>query len=184
MKDKSAQHGAARGPLTASGPTASPSWNILKKCLLVGGIAVIIMVCLAFIFTDSDGVLSVLFGSLLVMVFFGLSLFVGHIFSQKMPSAVMGIFVMTYFVKVVGFAAVLFAMGTPGWLNKPWFAGAAVASVVLWQATEVVIFSKQRFLLFDDPAVEITSSEATGSEISTDEDSTGGSDTKETSNDE
>lgn len=143
-------NGAALGHVTASGPTESPSWNILKKCVAVDGLAVIVMVVLAFIFTNMDGVLSVLFGSLLVIAFFGLSLLVGHLFSKKMPEAVMGIFVMTYFVKVVGFAAVLFAMGTPGWLNKPWFAGAAVACVLIWQATEVVIFSRQRFLFFND----------------------------------
>ncbi|WP_207767446.1 hypothetical protein [Arthrobacter glacialis] len=152
MKDKGAQHSVARGHLVASGPTASPSWNILKRCLLVGGMALVVMVVVAFFFTNLDGVLSVLFGSLLVMAFFGLSLLVGHLASKKMPSAVMGVFVMTYFVKVVGFAAVLFALGTPTWLNKPWFAAAAVVSVLLWQATEVVIFSKQRFLFFDEPA--------------------------------
>lgn len=146
MKD----NGAALGHVTASGPTESPSWNILKKCVAVDGLAVIVMVALAFIFTNVDGVLSVLFGSLLVIAFFGLSLLVGHLFSKKMPEAVMGIFVMTYFVKVVGFAAVLFAMGTPGWLNKPWFAGAAVVCVLIWQATEVVIFSRQRFLFFNE----------------------------------
>ncbi|WP_315913102.1 hypothetical protein [Arthrobacter sp. lap29] len=154
MKDTSAHHSAARRPLTASGPTASPSWNILKRCLLVDGIAVLIMVVVAYVFTDVHGVLSVLFGSLLVIAFFGLSLLVGHLFSKRMPGAVMGIFVMTYFVKVVGFAAVLFALGTPTWLNKSWFAGAAVAAVLLWQATEVIIFSKQRFLIFDESAVE------------------------------
>lgn len=154
MKDKSAHNSAARGHVTASGPTDSPSWNILKKCFTVDGIAVLIMVVLAFIMTDLDGVLSVLFGSVLVMSFFGLSLLVGHLFSKKMPEAVMGIFVMTYFVKVVGFAAVLLAMGTPGWLNKPWFAGAAVACVLIWQATEVVIFSRQRFLFFNEPLAQ------------------------------
>ncbi len=150
MKDKSTPHGAAHEPLAVSGPTASPSWNILKKCLAVDGMAVVVMVVLAFIFTDVDGVLSVLFGSALVIAFFGLSLLVGHLVSAKMPDAVMGVFVMTYFVKVIGFAAVLFALGTPGWLNKPWFAGAGVAAVLIWQATEVVIFSRQRFLFFND----------------------------------
>lgn len=174
MKDKSARYSAARGALPASGPSASPSWNILKKCLLVVGIATAAMVVPAAIFTDSNGVPSVLFGSLLVMAFFGLSLLVGHISSKRMPSAVMGIFVMTYFVKVVGFAAVLFALGTPTWLNKPWFAGAAVAAVLLWQATEVVVFSKQRFLFFDEPAAEVPRPA----------DPSGGSITKETSHDE
>lgn len=157
MKDKGAQNGAARGAITASGPSASPSWNILTKCLLVGVPGLVVMVVLALIFTDTHGVLSVLFGSLLVMAFFGLSLLVGHIFSKRMPTAVMGVFVMTYFVKVVGFAAVLFALGTPTWLNKPWFAGAAVASVLLWQATEVIVFSKQRFLVFNEDVSGTTS---------------------------
>ncbi|WP_343317904.1 hypothetical protein AAFM46_11525 [Arthrobacter sp. TMP15] len=159
MKDKSARNGAVRAPLTASGPSASPSWNILKKCVFVDGIAVVIMVVLAFILTDPDGVLSVLFGSFLVIAFFGLSQLVGHLFSKRMPEAVMGIFVMTYFVKVVGFAAVLFALGTPTWLNKPWFAGAAVVCVLLWQATEVIIFSKQRFLIFGAPEQKVTPAE-------------------------
>jgi ATP synthase protein I len=154
MKDTSANNSAERGPITASGPTASPSWNILKKCLLVAGSAVIVMVVPAFIFTDVQGVLSVLSGSFLVIVFFGLSLLVGHVVGKKMPSAVMGVFVITYFVKVIGFAAVLYAVGTPGWLNKPWFAGAAVATLLLWQATEVVSFTKQRFLFFDESAVQ------------------------------
>lgn len=157
MKDASANNSAAPGPLTASGPSASPSWNILKKCLLVDGALVIIMALLAFIFSDTHGVISVLFGSLLVIAFFGLSLLVGHLFSKRMPEAVMGIFVMTYFVKVVGFAAVMFALGTPAWLNKPWFAGAAVVAVLAWQATEIAIFSKQRFLLFDESAVVASS---------------------------
>ncbi|WP_207344106.1 ATP synthase subunit I [Arthrobacter sp. E3] len=152
MKDKSTHPGAAPGHVAAAGPSASPSWNILKKCLLVDGIAVVILAVLAFVFTNADGVLSVLFGSLLVMAFFGLSLLVGHIFSKRKPRAVISIFFMTYFVKVVGFAAVLFALGTPPWLNKPWFLAGAVVCVLVWQGTEVVIFSKQRFLLFDDPA--------------------------------
>ncbi|MHA7176639.1 hypothetical protein ACX80D_08290 [Arthrobacter sp. Sr24] len=156
MKDASAHDShdsAAPKPPMASGPTASPSWNILKKCLLVDGVALIVMVVLAQIFTDIDGVISVVFGSLLVITFFGLSLLVGHLVGKRMPQAVMGTFVMTYFVKVVGFAAVLFALGTPTWLNKSWFAGAAVVAVLAWQACEVVIFSKQRFLVFDESAV-------------------------------
>lgn len=179
MKDKGAPGGAVRGPFAASGPSASPSWNILKKCLLVDGIAVVLMVLLAFFFTDSDGVLSVLFGSLLVMAFFGLSLLVGHIFGKRMPEAVMGIFVMTYFVKVVGFAAVLFALGTPTWLHKPWFAAAAVVCVLLWQATEVVIFSRQRFLIFDEPAGKIPAED-----VAADGDSPAGGDTKDPAHDQ
>ncbi len=184
MKDRSAGNGAAHEPLAVSGPTASPSWNILKKCSAVDGIAVVIMVVLAFIFTNVDGVLSVLFGSVLVMAFFGLSLLVGHLFSKKMPEAVMGIFVMTYFFKVIGFGAVLFALGTPNWLNKPWFAGAAVVCVLLWQGTEVVVFSKQRFLFFNDPATPVATVDETVREDLAQEDSTPGQEDKEVRHDQ
>lgn len=159
MKDASANNSAAPRSLTASGPTASPSWNILKKCLQTGGIATVVMALAAFIFTDMPGVISVLCGAVVVMLFFALSLFAAHVFGRNRPKAVMSIFFMSYIVKVFGFSAILFALAAPSWLNKPWFAGAAVASVLVWQATEVVIFSKQRFLLFDDSAPALKAQE-------------------------
>lgn len=159
MKDKSAPYSAAHEPLPVSGPSASPSWNILKKCLAFGGIAAVAMVVPAFIFTDVHGVISVLCGAAVVMVFFALSLFAAHVFGRSRPQAIMSIFFISYIVKVFGFSAVLFALAAPSWLNKPWFAGAAVASVLVWQATEVVIFSKQRLLLFDDSAPAVTAQE-------------------------
>ncbi|ALE92587.1 hypothetical protein AOC05_10165 [Arthrobacter alpinus] len=152
MTDKSAINGAARGQNFASGPSAGPSWNILKKCLGVGLLGLAVMAILAFFFTDVHGMLSVLFASLLVMAFFGLSLLVGHLVAKRKPQAVMNAFFLSYIVKVFGFAGVLLSLGVPTWLNKPWFAGSAVVSVLLWQATEVVVFSKQRFLLFNEDA--------------------------------
>ena len=152
MKDKSAPRGAVRGPVGVSGPSATPWLNILKKCLLVAAAATAALAVAALIVTGWLGAGSVAFGSVVVVAFFGLSLLVGHLFSKRMPKAVMGIFMMTYIVKVLGFGAVLLALGTPTWLNKPWFAGAAVVSVLLWQATEVITFSRQRLQLFNDPA--------------------------------
>lgn len=138
--------------LAASGPTESPSANILRKCLAVDGLALVIMALLAGLLSDLHGALSVVLGGLLVMVFFGLSLLAAHVFGKRRPQALISIFFMSYFVKVLGFAAVLFAVGTPEWLNKPWFLGSAVVSVLLWQAVEVWTFSKQRFLRFDEPS--------------------------------
>ena len=131
MKDSSAGHGAARGPAQASGPTVSPDASMLKMCLLTGGAGLLLMVLVAWIFSDVHGILSVVFGSVLVMVFFGLSLFAGHLAGKWMPQAVMGVYALMYLVKVIGFGAVLFTLGTPTWLNKPWFAIAAVVSVLL-----------------------------------------------------
>jgi ATP synthase protein I len=151
MKDQSADDGAARGYVTASGPTATLWLNILKKCLLVSGAAVVIMAILALIFKGAAGVGSVVFGAVVVVAFFGLSLLVGHFYGKRNPSGAIGVFIVTYLVKVVGFAAVLFALGAPSWLSGPWFAITAVVVVVLWQATEVVTFGKQRLQLYNDP---------------------------------
>jgi ATP synthase protein I len=164
MKDKSAARGVARGHVEVSEASATPWLNILIKCLLVSGGAVLILAVLALIFSGWPGVGSVALGALVVVAFFGLSLLVGHIYGKKNPSGAIGVFMITYLVKVVGFAVILFTLGTPTWLNGRWFAVAAVVVVVLWQATEVVTFSRQRILLFNDP-VEAASSEAPGKDL-------------------
>lgn len=150
MKEKATAHTAGHVSLATSGATASPSWNILKSCLLIDGLALGATAVAALIITDSAAALSVVAAAVLVMLFFGLSLFAAHVFGKRHPQALVSIFFASYFVKVMGFGAILFALGTPDWLNKPWFLGASIAAVVIWQAVEVVIFSKQRFLRFDD----------------------------------
>ncbi|PYI68689.1 hypothetical protein CVV68_05155 [Arthrobacter livingstonensis] len=151
MKDKRAPVGAVRGLVAASGPDATPWLNILKKCLLVAAAATAALAIGALIVTGWPGVGSVVFGSVVVVAFFGLSLLVGHIYGSKNPSGAIGVFMVTYLVKIVGFAAILFTLGTPTWLNGPWFATAGVVVVLLWQATEVVTFSRQRLQLYNDP---------------------------------
>ena len=156
MKDKSARPGAPRGPVGVSGPSATPWLNILKKCLLVAAVATAALAVAALIVTGWPGVGSVVFGSVVVVAFFGLSLLVGHIYGRKNPSGAIGVFMVTYLVKVVGFAVILFTLGTPTWLNGAWFATAGVVVVLLWQATEVFTFSRQRLQLYNDPVEPTT----------------------------
>ncbi|BCW59371.1 ATP synthase protein I [Paenarthrobacter nicotinovorans] len=99
----------------------------------------------------SKGAFSVVFGGGLVMAFFAISLLIGHFVGRNNPSGAVGLFVATYFVKVVGFAIVLFAIGTPEWLHSRWFLIGAVVSVVLWQAAEIYGFSKARLQIYNDP---------------------------------
>ncbi|MCQ9163299.1 MULTISPECIES: hypothetical protein [unclassified Arthrobacter] len=151
MKDKSAPHGAVRGPVKVAGPSATPWLNILVKCLLVAVAATVVLAVAALVVSGWPGVGSVAFGAAVVVAFFGLSLLVGHIYGRKNPSGAIGVFMVTYLVKVVGFAVILFTLGAPTWLNGPWFATAGVVVVLLWQATEVVTFSRQRLQLYNDP---------------------------------
>ncbi|EMY34649.1 hypothetical protein D477_008338 [Arthrobacter crystallopoietes BAB-32] len=96
--------------------------------------------------------MSALLGAALVVVFFGISLLVGHVVGQRNPSGAIGAFIATYILKVVGFGAALFLIGTPEWLDTTWFFIAAVAAVVVWQVAEVHAFSRVRYQIYDDQA--------------------------------
>lgn len=85
------------------------------------------------------------------MLFFGVSLLVGHFVGRGNPSGAIGMFVATYFIKVVGFAVVLFVIGAPEWLHGRWFVTGAVVAVVLWQAAEIHGFSRARLQIYNDP---------------------------------
>lgn len=151
MREKRA-HGTEPETVTVSGPSATPWLNILLRCLSVAGVGILLTAVIAFFASGLAAAGSVLFGAAVVVVFFSLSLLVGHIYGRKNPSGAIGVFMITYLVKVVGFAVILFSMGQPGWLHAQWFAMSGVVAVVLWQATEVVAFSKQRILVFDEDA--------------------------------
>ncbi|MDD7834838.1 MULTISPECIES: hypothetical protein [Paenarthrobacter] len=99
-----------------------------------------------------QGALSAAFGAALVMLFFGISLLIGHFVGRNNPSGAVGLFVATYFIKVVGFAVVLFVLGAPEWLHARWFLIGAVVTVVFWQAAEIYGFSKARLQIYNDPS--------------------------------
>jgi len=105
----------------------------------------------AAIVNGPEGLLSAVFGGGLVMVFFAISLLIGHFVGRNNPSGAVGLFVATYFVKVVGFAVVLFAIGAPQWLHSLWFIAGAVTAVVVWQAAEIFGFGKARLQIYNDP---------------------------------
>lgn len=142
---------AGNGPVGVSGPTRSLWLHLLRISSLGSGAGLILCCLLAWIFDGGAGALSAAFAGLIVMVFFGISLLVGHYVGRNNPSGAVGAFVGTYFIKVVGFGAVLFFVGAPEWLNDQWFLVGAVTAVVLWQAAELFGFSKARLQLYNDP---------------------------------
>jgi ATP synthase protein I len=114
--------------------------------------ALIATSAVAAVLNGFEGALSAAFGGGLVMLFFAISLLIGHYVGRNNPSGAVGLFVATYFVKVVGFAVVLFILGAPEWLHDRWFLIGAVVSVIAWQATEIYGFGKARLQLYNDPA--------------------------------
>ena len=139
------------GRVGASGPTPSLWLRLLSISAAAAGGALLVTAALAFVFNGGFGALSSLFGGALVMAFFAISLAIGHFVGRNNPSGAIGLFVATYFVKVVGFAVVLFVIGAPGWLHERWFLIGAVVSVVAWQAAEVIGFRKARLQIYNDP---------------------------------
>lgn len=144
------------GPVGASGPTRSLWLYLLKRSSAAAAAGLILCAVPAAILDGPAGALSSTFGGLLVMLFFGISLLVGHYVGRNNPSGAIGTFVAAYFIKVVGFAAVLFAVGAPQWLHGRWFVAGAVTAVVLWQVAEIHGFSKARLQIYNDPETKET----------------------------
>jgi ATP synthase protein I len=142
---------SGNGSAGVSGPTQSLWLRLLVLSSAAGGAAIILAGIPAVILNGPDGVLSSTLGGLLVMAFFAISLLVGHFVGRNNPSGAIGMFVATYFVKVVGFAVVLFLIGAPAWLHGRWFLIGAVATVVFWQGAEIYGFSKARLQIYNDP---------------------------------
>ncbi|MHA7274916.1 hypothetical protein ACX80O_00070 [Arthrobacter sp. Hz1] len=136
-------------------PAADPSgslWlGILKMCMAVTGALIAVAAIVALLVSGPADALSALFGYLVVVAFFGISLAVGHFAGRNNPSGAIGLFAVTYAIKVVGFAVVLFVLGTPPWLDPNWFFAGAVGTVILWQTVELYVFSKARHQLYNDP---------------------------------
>ncbi|CAM3272623.1 hypothetical protein PSET11_01673 [Arthrobacter ulcerisalmonis] len=141
-------------PVGASGPTKSLWLHLLKVSSIAGAAGLILCSALATVLNGLTGGLSSAFGGVLVMLFFGISLLVGHYVGRNNPAGAIGVFVATYFIKVVGFAAVLFILGAPAWLHDRWFVIGAVVTVVLWQGAEIFGFSKARLQIYNDPDSE------------------------------
>lgn len=140
-----------RGPVGVSGPTTSLWLRLLALSSAAAGAALLLTALLALVFNGGYGALSTLFGGALVMAFFAISLAIGHFVGRNNPSGAIGMFVATYFVKVVGFAVVLFVLGAPAWLHERWFLIGAVVSVVAWQTAEIIGFGKARLQIYNDP---------------------------------
>lgn len=150
---------AHRAPVRpAAGPTGSLWLGILKSCALMTTAVIAAVAVAAGFVTGLAGAFSAVFGYGIVIAFFGISLLVGHFAGRSNPSGAIGLFAVTYAIKVVGFAVVLFLIGTPDWLDRNWFFAGAVATVILWQVVELYVFSKARHQLYNDPVVDADTS--------------------------
>ncbi|KAD3436348.1 hypothetical protein GD627_16245 [Arthrobacter yangruifuii] len=147
---RSAEGSRSGGYLTASGPTKAPWLGILRSALALSGGAAVLAAAAAAPISGPGAAASALSGWFLIAAFFGISLLVGHVVGRSNPSGAIGMFVVTYAIKIAGFAVILLVLGTPEWLHTEWFALTAVGAVVLWQFAEIRAFSRSRHLIYSD----------------------------------
>jgi ATP synthase protein I len=143
-------HLSGRGNVGVSGPTKSLWLRLLRLSLSAAGAGLLVSGALAFLLDGAGGAWSSSFGGALVILFFAISLLIGHFVGRNNPSGAVGMFVATYFIKVIGFAVVLFVVGAPEWLHARWFVIGAVVAVIAWQTAEIFGFSRARLQIFND----------------------------------
>ncbi|WP_138413141.1 hypothetical protein [Sinomonas gamaensis] len=139
-------------PAGSAGVSFSSLWlRLAWLCTAVTAAVAVILAIVAWATTDLAAAGSVLFSAVVVIAFFAISLVVGHLVGRRNPAGAIGMFAVVYLVKIVGFAALLLWIGTPAWINPPWFGGTGIAEVVVWQAVELWGFSRVRLQIFNDP---------------------------------
>ncbi|MDP5228393.1 MULTISPECIES: hypothetical protein [Arthrobacter] len=143
---------APRGLLRMPADGSGSLWlRLLALCSVASAAGVLLTAIVAGMLDGGLGMLSVLCGGALVMVFFAISLLAGHYVGRNNPSGAIGLMVALYFVKVVVFGVALLILGAPAWLHGRWFVTAAVVAVILWQIAELYGFSRARLLVFHAP---------------------------------
>lgn len=147
------EHGSVTGNghvSGASGETPGPWLAILRRSAAVSGVGIAALALAGLAVAGMPAAGSALMGGLIVVVFFGISLLLGHVVGRRSPSAALGAFMAGYAVKVLVLGVLAFGFGAPAWLEGVWFLIAVVTTVVLWQAAELHAFSKLRFQLYGD----------------------------------
>ncbi|WP_372699490.1 hypothetical protein [Arthrobacter sp. JSM 101049] len=146
-----AAHPSGARAVRESGATPSPWLSILRQCVLVTGIAVVVIAVVALVASGPAAAGSALGAGAVVIAFFGISLGIGHVVGRRNPSAAFGGFMIGYIVKVVVLGVLAFGLGTPAWLDGTWLLIGVVATVVIWQVVELRAFSRLRLQLYNDP---------------------------------
>ncbi|WP_211128917.1 hypothetical protein [Sinomonas albida] len=150
MNSTPSRPGRPAGPVGVA--TFSSLWlRLAAVCTAASGGLAVVLAIVAWLTTDAAAAGSALFAAVVVIAFFAISLLVGHFAGRRNPAGAIGMFAVVYLIKIVGFAALLLWIGTPAWINPPWFGLTGVATVVVWQVAELWGFSRVRIQIFNDP---------------------------------
>ena len=139
------------GVAVASDENTTPWMGILGWCLAITVPAVLVAAVIMLLVLGTPAFISTLLAAGVVVLFFAISLLVGHFVGHLAPKALLAAFMTTYIVKVAAFGAFLLVPKSPEWFDRTGATVGAVVAVLVWQGVEMYRFSRMRFRVFADP---------------------------------
>lgn len=120
--------------------------RILRSAALPTALVGVVLIVIFSLITGPEGFLGSLFGVLVVLAFFTLSLFVTSRASRHGPTALMGAAIVTYLVKIVLLGVLLVTLRDTTWFNFRAFGISILVALVVWLTAQVRAFAKYKML--------------------------------------
>lgn len=140
----------SNGALVASSAPRSPWMGILKTCIAYTVSAGTVISLAAWPFFGPQIAGSIAFGTVIVILFFGISLLIADMAGRINSAWALPAFLFTYVFKIIGMGFLVLLSGLPDWVHRPTFMYGAIGALVLWQIGEIRAFSKARIPVFAD----------------------------------
>ena len=129
-------------------PKLFPHARGWRRVLLVtttaGLCAAVVVTAVATVVSGTDAALSAGLGAGGVIVFSFFSLALIDWSDRRAPHLSIPLFMVGFGIKVAALAAALPFVPPGGWLQPEWAVGAGVAVLLVWQAAEILSFTKMR----------------------------------------
>lgn len=142
---------------------ASPEVEVLRGAALPTAVVAGPLLIGSGVLGGVGGLAGALAGTVLVTGFFGVGFLVDRRTRRLAPSAVMGVAMMTYLVKVTLLAVVLVALKGTTAFNTTAFAVVVITLTVVWLGGEVRAFTRARFRYVEPAATGSATASITGS---------------------
>lgn len=121
-----------------------------RGALFVASIVAVISLIAGSVIRGVSGFFGALLGSVTVLIFFSIHLIIAKLTREWQPIMVMAAAFLSYFAKLAFMASFLLLvmhLTTPSSVNRPLFAGSAIAITIAWLGGEVRAFLKLRLHL-------------------------------------
>jgi ATP synthase protein I len=122
---------------------------IAKRSAVVAAAAAVIMIALAAALTGSKGLIGAVIGAVVVVFFFGISLFTVSRAARVSPAAMMSAALGTFLVKILALIIIFGQLQNTTAFNPRAFALTVLVCVVVYSAAQVIWSIRLRMLYVD-----------------------------------